>query len=246
VGSLIFRRVRYAWYWTLTSLKQRGVVGTIKRPLTLFYYYYLTPTGRRERLELSEFDSKFDVQTDGKIPLWKLGVSTQTPLFERRYEPTPSSELILGPLTKLNIGYDEFIFVDLGAGKGRALLFASLFPFKKIIGVEFAPELVRTAQQNLAKSRNSERKCRQVDILCMDAAEYNLPDEKAVIYLYNPFEEETMTKVLENIHLCRRANPKELYIIYANPVHANCFAKLSCFEKIDSAARSFTYRYRFS
>jgi SAM-dependent methyltransferase len=244
MGSLKFRRVQYAWYWTRASLRQRGLVGTLKRPIGLFFYYYLTRAGRKERLERSEFDSKFDVQTDGKIPLWKLDVSSATSLYERRYEPTPSPQMFLDPLTKLNIDYKDFIFVDLGAGKGRALLLASLFPFKKIIGVEFAPELVRAAQENLAKPGNSRRKCHEVDLLCMDAADYRLPDERAVIYMYEPFDENIMRRVLGNIRECRQANPKELYVIYVNPVHAKCFEQLPYWERIDSTDRSFIYRYR--
>jgi len=39
------------------------------------------------------------------------------------------------------IDLSKFTFIDLGAGKGRALLMASDYLFQKIIGVEFMPEL---------------------------------------------------------------------------------------------------------
>jgi hypothetical protein len=45
----------------------------------------------------------------------------------------------------------DFTFIDLGSGKGRALLMASAYPFKRIIGVEFMPELHRVAQENIRK-----------------------------------------------------------------------------------------------
>ena len=45
----------------------------------------------------------------------------------------------------------DFTFIDLGCGKGRVLLMASDYPFKKIIGVEFMPELHRAAQKNIAR-----------------------------------------------------------------------------------------------
>ncbi len=44
----------------------------------------------------------------------------------------------------------DFTFIDLGSGKGRVLLMASEYPFQKIIGVEFMPELHRAAQKNIA------------------------------------------------------------------------------------------------
>jgi len=43
----------------------------------------------------------------------------------------------------------DFTFIDLGSGKGRVLLMASDYPFKRIIGVEFMPELHRAAQENV-------------------------------------------------------------------------------------------------
>jgi hypothetical protein len=48
-------------------------------------------------------------------------------------------------------GLQDFTFIDLGSGKGRVLLMASDYPFKRIIGVEFMPELQRVAQENIRK-----------------------------------------------------------------------------------------------
>ncbi len=42
---------------------------------------------------------------------------------------------------RLDIDFEKFTFVDLGAGKGRIMLLASNFPFQRVLGVEFVPEL---------------------------------------------------------------------------------------------------------
>jgi hypothetical protein len=44
---------------------------------------------------------------------------------------------------------EDFTVIDFGSGKGRALIVASECPFRRIIGVEFALELHRDAQQNI-------------------------------------------------------------------------------------------------
>lgn len=79
------------------------------------------------------------------------------------------------------------IFVDLGSGKGKSLILAADYPFKKIIGVEFPPELHQTAVRNIALF--SREKCiqEQIQLLCMDAEQYELPTENIVLFLYNPF-----------------------------------------------------------
>jgi hypothetical protein len=43
---------------------------------------------------------------------------------------------------------DQTIFMDLGCGKGRALIVASEWPFRQILGVELSPRLARAAQKN--------------------------------------------------------------------------------------------------
>ena len=48
---------------------------------------------------------------------------------------------------------DEFTFVDLGAGMGRAVLLASELPFKAVVGVELHPMLARIARRNMAAWR---------------------------------------------------------------------------------------------
>lgn len=45
---------------------------------------------------------------------------------------------------------DSCTFLDLGCGKGRALLVASELPFRDILGVELSPVLAETARRNAA------------------------------------------------------------------------------------------------
>src|SRR5688572_15712537 len=47
--------------------------------------------------------------------------------------------------------------IDIGCGKGRAMLAMAHFPFKKIAGVEISPELANIARRNLARTFLSKR-----------------------------------------------------------------------------------------
>ena len=55
----------------------------------------------------------------------------------------------------LPVRFQDFTFVDLGSGKGRALLMAAPYGFKRIIGVEFMPEWHRAAEENIRKYAGS-------------------------------------------------------------------------------------------
>src|SRR6185369_13533800 len=95
--------------------------------------------------------------------------------------------------------FSDFIFVDLGSGKGRALLLASEYPLREIVGVEVQPELHRIAQDNVARFNSSARKCNRITSLCMDAREFVFPDDPLVVYLFNPFPDYVLEIVLRNL-----------------------------------------------
>ena len=101
--------------------------------------------------------------------------------------------------------WSEFTFVDLGCGKGRALLLARELGFRRIIGVEFAPSLAKTARRN----------CSFAEIEIGDAAQYAFPSGPLVVFMYNPFDENVMCQVIQHLPSC--------YVAYMNPLYDGLF-----------------------
>jgi predicted RNA methylase len=128
-------------------------------------------------------------------------------------------------LASLAIEHGRFTFVDLGSGKGRALLMAALLPFRRIIGVEFAPALHRQSLENVRRFVHEEQRCRDIEPLCMDAATFEFPEEPLVIFMYNPFGPEVMREVVGRVLDSLRRAPRELYVLYANPFHADLWTE---------------------
>jgi len=108
----------------------------------------------------------------------------------------------------------DFTFIDLGSGKGRVLLMASDYPFKRIVGVEFTPNLVSTAEKNIAGYFSDRQRCRKIETLCMDARDFQFPSGPLVVYLFNPFSESTFAQVLENLRRSLEQSPRPVYIAY--------------------------------
>jgi hypothetical protein len=111
----------------------------------------------------------------------------------------------------------QFTFIDLGAGRGRALLLASLRPFRKISGVEFARQLHDDACMNIAQFPRSLMKCRNIECLLKDAADFTLPDEKMVIFINNSFDGEMTESVIDKIVSSWKNHPRRIYLIFVNP-----------------------------
>ena len=141
-------------------------------------------------------------------------------------------------------GLRDFTFIDLGSGKGRVLLMAADYPFKRIVGVEFMPELHRAAQKNIAGYSNDRQRCRLIESVCMDARDFEFPPEPLVAYLFNPFSESTFVAVLENVRQSVEQSPRPVYIAYRFTEFEPLLARTEWLEKIAGAEQWAVYRNR--
>ena len=126
----------------------------------------------------------------------------------------------------------EFTFIDLGSGKGRVLLMASEYPFRRIIGVELLPSLNRIALENIALYKSETQKCSALNSVCGDATSFPLPEEPIVLYLFNPFPEPALKRALANLETHLHASPRVVYLLYHNPVLEHVLAAQPFLKKI--------------
>ncbi len=112
---------------------------------------------------------------------------------------------------------DSYSFIDLGCGKGRPLLVASEFSFRALIGVELSPALVEAARANAAILRRKFPKRVPIRIDLADASMYPFPAGDLVVFLYNPFGEEVIAKVLVAIESALAAERRSIFVVYYNP-----------------------------
>lgn len=201
----------------------------------------LLPSRRKARFGDLDYDWEYSVDTTRS----NVGVSTQflTGLMARPYfatEPWLFAQIVKGIPADLS----QFIFVDLGSGKGRVLLMASEHPFKRIIGVEFMPELHRAAQENIAKYTNERQQCRQIESICMDARDLEFPDGPLVVYLFNPFSESTFARVLENLRRAIEQAPRPVYVAYRFTEFGGLLTQAVWLEKVAGEEQWAVYRNR--
>jgi hypothetical protein len=117
-------------------------------------------------------------------------------------------------LRAMPLAYEDYTFVDFGSGKGLALLVASFFPFRRVVGVEFAADLNRIARANIAAFQAAGRQCLQVESVHADAAEWSIPEEPLICYFYEPFEAPVLARVLENLKSSFQRIPRPVLIVY--------------------------------
>jgi SAM-dependent methyltransferase len=127
---------------------------------------------------------------------------------------------------------EDFIFVDLGAGMGRAMLLASKFPFAKVQGVELNPVLASIARKNIRKWQAEARDIAPMQITCGDVLESQLPKGPCLAFLFNPFGESVMRRVLKRLARIFADRPGELDLLYVNNEQEGVFELQSGFTRL--------------
>jgi tRNA1(Val) A37 N6-methylase TrmN6 len=102
--------------------------------------------------------------------------------------------------------------LDIGSGKGGALLTMARHPFATADGVEISPVLVEIAHRNLRRMGIS-----KTSVTCCDAAEFTELDRYTFLYMNNPFPRIVMERVMRNVCESVQRRPRRLILIYRTP-----------------------------
>ncbi len=174
-----------------------------------------------QRKEMA-FDRRFGVDTVGMVAVSELGIDGEFQQQAVEYSPTPGIGLGV-VFHKLGIDFEQFTFVDIGCGKGRALFMAGEFPFARIIGVELSRGLCEACWRNIARCKLHRLACHQIECLQGSATDYEFPNVPLVVYLFNPFGAEVLSQVLERLKVSAALQSRQIIAVYCNPVHRFLF-----------------------
>lgn len=233
----------------LEKHRQRaGFVGMLRACVMTPYYlvrYY--PEKRRFRQEMRvkaaaalAFDRRYGTDTAGVVKQASLDVAGETWVHAGPYQGIDEREFH-AIMRALPIRHEDFTFVDIGSGKGKALLLASRYPFRKIRGVEFSQALHRAACRNVSVFRDEGQACADIEPICMDATRYELPAEACLLFLYNPFEAAVMRPFVERLARSLAAAPRPTVILYLNPTEAALFDACPAVRCVEDAGRYRVY-----
>jgi SAM-dependent methyltransferase len=189
-----------------------------------------TPAQRRQRYGDAEYDWDYRVDTTSATVGWRERLLGQ---FYSAYQPTDPA-LFKEMMGSLEIDFQEFAFIDIGSGKGRVLLLAADYPFRRVLGIELFPALHRVAQKNLSAYKSKSQQCFVLETVCADAREFIFPAEPLVLYLFNPLPEPALIAVMANLEHSLNQFPRTVYVLYHNPLLEHVLTRHSAFTKIGS------------
>ena len=126
-------------------------------------------------------------------------------------------------------------FVDIGSGMGRAVFVAEFFGYKNLAGIELDKDLFNKAIENV-KTYSLKNKASNIQFINANALDYEYKNKPTVYFLFNPFNELVLEKVLNRIVASTK---EETWFVYMNPKYANKFIP----EKFESVFEFKTKRY---
>ena len=131
-------------YWVCAICRDRPSISMRAMGSTAPMRSHRASRSLHHEYYVSDFDRQHGVDTGGEFEGWTylsdLDIPSPNWIDCNDYtaiEPIRFEQV----MAALEIAFEDFTFIDFGSGKGLALLLAPEYPFRRIIGLEFAPEL---------------------------------------------------------------------------------------------------------
>jgi SAM-dependent methyltransferase len=186
--------------------------------------YPLRRIFRRTDRTMHPFDRMHRVDTSGLLYPDQLATgSPADALSEGYYATAPSLFHGMISLWRRHLGrpLSSYAFIDLGCGKGRALLLASTYPFRQVIGIELHSDLAQTARRNAARWLRTPRACGEIKVVTGDATVDPLDgiatDVPVICFLFNSFGEDAVRRLARNLAAAAQTRTAPIDLIYLHP-----------------------------
>jgi hypothetical protein len=186
------------------------------------------------------FDVRHGTDTSGLLPAKVIARGTDAPLEELTayYGVAPSIlEGILDHWLQRTFplhSIENYTFLDVGAGKGRALLLASQFPFASVEGVELNGPLANIAQANIDLWLRDPLAAPLAPITLhhADATLHPLPKTPTLAFLFHPFETPVLRRFLRHVESHLAHHPNAFDLLYVNSEHGSLLDKHPAFTRL--------------
>jgi SAM-dependent methyltransferase len=221
------------------SVRDLGLPATLAQlPAMALAPLTLRGLKRRKLEEASRdgFDAAHGTDTAAVLVGRELGpAATRGGHLVIHYETTSEAAIRL-PLDSLGADFSGFTFVDLGCGKGKPLLVAATYAFRRLAGVDLSPACIDVARRNVARYGPQRVDPACVELMVGDAEDYVFPPDPLVAYLYNPFPGAVLQRVIANLEASLRERPRPCAVIYVNPHALAALTASELFERLPTIA----------
>lgn len=185
---------------TYKSIREKGFSRTYQSVISVLEDFY--------------FEMKYGVTTSKIVKREDLDISEISKEHSEEYKPTRIRHFRL-LINRLKLPEDS-VFVDMGSGKGRILLMASMINFKRVTGVEISGRLCEIARNNSVIFEKRLKRPLHIEVVNEDVLQYHVKNDENVFYFYKPFDNSVMDTILERIIKSVFESPRTAWLIINN------------------------------
>jgi hypothetical protein len=161
------------------------------------------------------FDARYGVETYERLHLFQVEIGQKLAPAHAGWKTCPiNPDFLEEIIVRLGIRPEENTFIDVGAGKGAAVMIASKFPFRRLLAIEFSTTLSEIGRRNVSQFGAVVGRPVPVEWVCQDFMTYQLPRERAVMFLNNPFPDDVSLQAARHIEDSLRAQPRPTIVVW--------------------------------
>jgi SAM-dependent methyltransferase len=165
------------------------------------------------------FDRQYGIDTSGFVPV-RLIVADET-LAAQTHPYSGCHPSVIRPVLSALANLKDYHFVDLGCGKGRAMVVATEFPFCSVSGIELSSRLVKTATRNMEIVKRQFPARPPCVVVEGNAVTTPLPEGKLVLFLFHSFGPDLVAQLIKNLETSLAAGREHIFFAYDNPVYGH-------------------------
>jgi SAM-dependent methyltransferase len=186
------------------------------------------------------FDTRHGTDTSGLLPAHVIALGTKAAQEDLTAYYGVAPSILEGVVdywlqhTSPLHSIERYTFLDVGAGKGRALLLASQFPFASVEGIELNASLTSIAQANIDIWQRDPHSAPLAPIAIhhADATKYQFPDTPTLAFLFHPFEAPLLRRFLRHIESHLALHPNAFDLVYVNSEHGSLLDRHPAFTRL--------------
>ena len=111
-----------------------------------------------------------------------------------------------------------------------------------MVGWELSSHLHQTPRRNLAVYQSGTQASKNLKCLLMDATLCDVPLDLCVCYLFNPFRESVMARLVRRLEDSLQAAPRQMFILYYVPMSQHLLKASECFHEFRASEDYTTFR----
>ncbi len=167
---------------------------------------------RRTRHLSTKFDAFHGTETNKRLPV----PVSEDPLDQTRWGCGPINHDFFKEIMRAIPGsLARYSFVDIGSGKGAAVLMASEFSFRRLVGVEIGADLIDVAKCNVDKYNASTGKGLAPEWIRSDFFKWSIPEESHQLFFFNnPLPEALALPAIQRLEQSLRDHPRPVLLVF--------------------------------